>query len=52
MANRSTADIPSVQRRDREALELAQRENISFEQAWRMLLDGYVPEQEWSDERR
>ena len=35
---KSPHDLPAIQRRDREALELAEREGITFSEAWARLL--------------
>ena len=38
MKKQAIADLPAIQRRDREALELAEREGITFSEAWARLL--------------
>jgi hypothetical protein len=37
---KSPHDLPAIQRRDREALELAEREGITFAEAWARLLSA------------
>ena len=37
MKKQAIADLPAIQRRDREALELADREGITFAEAWARL---------------
>ena len=34
MKKQAIADLPAIQRRDREALEIADREGITFAEAW------------------
>ena len=38
MKKQAIADLPAIQRRDREALEMAEREGITFSEAWARLL--------------
>ena len=41
MKKQAIADLPAIQRRDREALELAEREGITFAEAWARLAAQY-----------